>query len=71
MFLFKRKTQLVEINMPGCDDTVGNRIIASIALGVSRVTKEDTRKGTRSKFMRSGGDNTRVTETTKYTKTVV
>ena len=71
MFMFKRKTQLVEINMPRCDDTVGNRFITSIALGVSRITEEDTWKGTRSKFMRSGGDNTRVTETTKYTKTVV
>ena len=50
---------------------MGNRIIASIALGVSRVTEEDTRKGTRSKFMRSGGDNTRITKTTKNTKTVV
>ena len=71
MFLFKRKTQLVEINVSGCDDTVGNRIIASIALGVSRVTEEDTRKGTRGKFMRRGGGNTRITKTTENTKTVV
>ena len=50
---------------------MGNRIIASIALGVSRVTEEDTRKGTRGKFMRRGGGNTRITKTTENTKTVV
>ena len=48
-----------------------DRIIAPIALGVSRVTEKDTREGTRSKFMRRGGGNTRITKTTENTKTII
>ena len=41
------------------------------ALSISRVTKKDTRNGTRSEFVRIGGCYARVTPTTKDSKTIV
>jgi hypothetical protein len=62
---------LVEVNMPRGDDTVRHRIITSVAFSVSRVTKKDARQGARSKFMRGGGDDTRITEATKNSETII
>ena len=46
-------------------------VIAAITLSVGRVTKEDTRNGTRSEFMRSGGGGVGVATATEDTKTIV
>ena len=62
---------LVEVNMPRSDDTVRHRIITSVAFTVSGVTKKDTRHGARSKFMRGGGGDTRITEATKNSETII
>ena len=50
---------------------MGHGVVAAIAFGVSRVTKEDTQDGTGSEFVRGGGGNTGVTTTTEDPKTVV
>jgi hypothetical protein len=62
---------LIKVHVTGGDDAVRNRIIAAVAFGVSRVTEENTRNGTRGEFMRSGGGDTRITTTTENPKTVV
>jgi hypothetical protein len=56
---------LIKVHVPRRDDPMGHGIIAAIALGVSRVTKKDTRDGTGSEFVRGGGSNTGVTMTTE------
>ena len=48
----KRKTQLIKVNVSGSDDTVRDRIIATVALGVSRVTEEDAWHRTGGKLVR-------------------
>jgi hypothetical protein len=50
---------------------MGHGVVAAIALGVSRVTEEDTRDGTRGEFMGCGGGDTGVTTTTEDPKTIV
>ena len=47
------------------------RIITAVSFGVSQVTEEDTRKGTRGKFVWSGGGDTRIAATPKNTETIV
>ena len=44
---------------------MGHGVVAAIAFGVSRVTKEDTRDGTGGEFMRGSGSDTGVTTTTE------
>lgn len=62
---------LIKVHVSGRDDAMRDRIIATVAFGVSRVTEENTRNGTRGEFMRSGDGDTRITTTTKNPKTVV
>ena len=52
MSLCKQKTQLIKVNVSASDDTVRDRIIATVALGVSRVTEEDARHGMGGKLVR-------------------
>jgi hypothetical protein len=46
---------LIKVNVLGGDHPVRHKIVAAIAFGVSRVTKEDTGDGTWSEFVRGGG----------------
>jgi hypothetical protein len=62
---------LIKVHVPGHDDPMGYRIIAAIALGVSRVAKKDTRDRTGSEFVRGGGSDTGVTMTTEDLKIIV
>jgi hypothetical protein len=62
---------LIKVNVPRRDDAVRDRIIATVAFGVSRVTEKYTRNGARCEFMRGGGSGTRETTTTKNAETVV
>jgi hypothetical protein len=65
------KAMLIKVHVPGGDDAVRDRIIATVAFGVSRVTEKDARNGARCEFMRGGGGGARETATTENTKTVV
>jgi hypothetical protein len=62
---------LIKVHVPRRDDPMGHRIIAAIALGVSRVTKKDTRDGMGSEFVRGGGNDTGVTTITEDPKIIV
>ena len=62
---------LIKVHVPGGDDAVRDQIIAAIAFGVSRVTKEDTWNGTMSEFMRSGGGGVGVATATEDTETII
>jgi hypothetical protein len=62
---------LIKVHVPGGDDAVRNRIIAVVAFGVSRVTKEGTRNGARGEFVRGDGSGTRIAATTKYAEAVI
>jgi hypothetical protein len=57
--------------MPRGDHAIRDRIIAAIALGVSRIADEHTRKGARGKLMRSSGGCIGVAATTKDAEVVV
>jgi hypothetical protein len=48
-----------------------DQIIAAIALGVSRIADEHTRKGARGELMRSSGGYTRVAATTKDAEVII
>jgi hypothetical protein len=48
-----------------------DRIIAAIALGVSRIANEHTRKGARGKLMRSSGGYTGAATTTKDAEVII
>ena len=53
---------LIKVHVPGRDDAVGDRVIATVAFGVRRVTEKYTRDGARGEFMRGGGGEYDVVE---------
>ena len=67
----KRKRPLVKVNVPRSEDSVGNRIITTIAFGVWWVSEKDACHGARCEFMRSSGGDARITETPKNTKIII
>ena len=71
MYLLKRKHMLIKVNVPGGEDTVGDGIIAPIALGVRRVAEENASERTGCKFMRSSVGGARVTKAPKNTQTII
>ena len=71
MSLCKRKTHLIKVNVSGSDYTVRDQIIATVALGVSRVTEEYPRHKTGGKLVRRGGGDVRVAATTENPETII
>lgn len=66
-----RKLGLIKRNVTGDEDFAGLEVEAPVALVFQGVSEEDTTRGSRSKFMRAGGDGVRKTKTTKNAHVVV
>jgi hypothetical protein len=70
-YLLKRKHMLIKVNVPGGEHVVGDRIVASIALGVGRVADEDACNTSWCKFMWRSGGSARITQTPEDTQTII
>ena len=67
----KRKHMLIKVNVSGSKHTVGDGIVAPIALGVGGVADEDASDRTRCELVRSGVSSARIAEAPENTQAIV
>ena len=69
--MLKRKNNLIKINVPRHDHTMGLRVVATEAFCVWLAAKKDTSDGARRQLMWCRGGDIRITKATENMKIII